>query len=107
MASIDVGNWIPEDWDSSPLVALFVNNSAALQIANSPNGRVETMTTRLKHVPKEAGADVQFTAKGATSVLDAQTAAQVLLHAKKSTYLGQFDDEDIQDASQFVAVLAA
>jgi hypothetical protein len=106
MASIDVGEWIPEDWDSSPLVELFVNNSAALQIANSANGRFETMTTRLKHVPKDGGADVQFTAKGATYGLDSKAADQILLHAKKSTYLGQFDDEDVQDASQFVQVLA-
>lgn len=107
MASINVGQWIPEDWDSSPLVELFVNSSAALSIANSPSGRFEPMTTRLKHVPKESGADVQFTAKGATYGLDTKAAAQILLQAKKSTYLGQFDDEDIQDAAQFVGVLAA
>jgi len=106
MASVDVGEWIPEDWSSSPLVELYKNKSAAIQIATSDGGRFETMTTRLKHVPKDSDFDVQFTAKGATYGLDAEPGDQILLEAKKLTGAAQFDDEDIQDAANFVNVFA-
>jgi hypothetical protein len=104
VASVAVGQWIPEDWSSSPLVELYKNKSAAIQIATSDGGRFEPMSTRLKHVPKDTGFDVQFTAKGATYGLDAQPGAQILLQAHKLTGAAQFDDEDIQDAANFVNV---
>jgi len=106
MAAVDVGEWIPEDWSASPLVELYKNKSAAIQIATSDGGRFETMTTRLKHVPKDSDFDVQFTAKGATYGLDAEPGDQILLEAKKITGAAQFDDEDIQDAANFVNVFA-
>lgn len=107
MAVVNIGQWIPEDWAASKVVMQYINTSAIQRIATSPGGRLEIMNTDLKHIPKDGGADVQFTARGAAYGLDTKATAQLLLNASKLTYLGSFNEEDVDDAKTFVNTLEA
>lgn len=100
MASVNVGDWVPEQWDGS-LVKLYRQTSAVLRATDGPGGRREMMNTTLKHVPKDADADVAFVAKGAAFPVDDEPADKILLEAKKMATDIPLDDEDVTDSRSF------
>lgn len=101
VASVDVNAWIPEQWGGA-LVKKYRETSGLLRATEG--GRREVMTTTLKHVPKDADADMAWVAKGAAFPVDDEPADNILLHAKKMAVDIPLDDEDVQDGRSFTDV---
>ncbi len=106
MAVADVSKWIPVEYGGT-LITKFQESSVLFRIASGPGGRIESMTTLTKHVPKDGDVAVQFTAKAATYGLDVTAVDDILLTQKKMTSGVPLAEEDIHDAGSFVQVVPA
>lgn len=84
--------WVPEEYDST--VIQRVNQVSALEALAS---RIP-MGTTTKSVPRSAGIQVDFTAKGVAYNEDTSTNDEVVLTAKKFTRALRIAEEDMQDA---------
>lgn len=106
MAVADVSKWIPVEYGGK-IFQKFTESSVLFRIAQGPGGRVETMTTNTKHVPKDGDVAVQFTGKSQTYGLDTTAVDDILLTSKKMTAGVPLAEEDISDAAGFVQVVPA
>lgn len=92
-AGIDVGDWIPEEWDSN--VIMRVNQMSAVEARAN---RIP-MRNDVKHVPRSSGVGVESVAKGGTYGEDLSANDSVLLTARKIGKIIRIDQEDLLDST--------
>ena len=100
MARNTYEDWIPEEW-SGPVITRVQLLSAVERLA-----RRIPMATDTKHVPRSAGVDVNFTAKGNAYTEDTSANDDVLLTALKFGRAIRIADEDLQDTSRVADIIA-
>ncbi|MFE1849860.1 phage major capsid protein [Streptomyces sp. NPDC059489] len=93
MARNTLEAWIPEEWETSKVVASVLQISAVEALA-SPI----TMTSDTKHVPRTAGMGVDVVAKGGAYGEDTSLNDEVLLTARKFGKAARIAEEDIDDS---------
>ncbi len=101
MARNTYEDWIPEEWGGK--VIQRVQAVSAVEAV----ARHEPMSTDTKHVPREAGVDVNATAKGDAYTEDTGVNDDVLLTARKLTRGIRIAEEDLADTSKVVSILDA
>lgn len=99
MARNTYEDWIPEEW-SGPVIQRVQQLSAVERLA-----RRVPMSTDTKHVPRSAGVDVNFVAKGGAYTEDTSLNDEVLLTAHKFGRAIRIADEDLQDTSQVTNII--
>ncbi|WP_274029457.1 phage major capsid protein [Streptomyces sp. MMBL 11-1] len=100
MARNTYEDWIPEEY-SGPVITRVQQMSAVERLA-----RRVPMATDTKHVPRSAGVDVNFTAKGSAYTEDTSVNDDVLLTALKFTRAIRIADEDLQDTRQVADIIS-
>ncbi|WP_435279330.1 phage major capsid protein [Streptomyces sp. 1222.5] len=93
MARNTLEAWIPEEWETSKVVASIQQMSAVEALA-SPI----TMGSDTKHVPRTAGMGVDVVAKGGAYGEDTSLNDEVLLSAVKFGKAARIAEEDIDDS---------
>ncbi|MFB7111734.1 phage major capsid protein [Streptomyces sp. NPDC056291] len=99
MARNTYEDWIPEEW-SGPVIQRVQQLSAVERLA-----RRIPMATDTKHVPRSAGVDVNFVAKGNAYTEDTSVNDDVLLTALKFGRAIRIADEDLKDTSQVANII--
>lgn len=92
MAAITLVDWIPEEQDSE--VIQRVNQVSVVErwASRTP------MATDTKAIPRSAGMDIDYIAKGGTYTDDTQLATDVILTARKFGKAARIFEEDMDDA---------
>lgn len=99
MAIHPITNWIPEAWDG-PVVQRIMQTSAVEGL-----GRIEPMTTSVRHVPRSGGMGMDVLAAGDAYTEDSNTDDQVLLTAQKFGRAISLAEEDLADSAGLLNVL--
>lgn len=99
MARNTFEDWIPEEWDTSQVIARIRQMSVVEAWALRA-----TMTTDTRHIPRSGGVEVEGVGKGGTYGEDVSLNDDVLLTARKMGKAIRIADEDLADSP--VAIIA-